>query len=187
VSLLSCDDYQELASAFADDLLKTAEICDLQGHLRECPECRQFLNSIYRARDFIRAEEVRHPVPAPSSHFTADIARALGREAHQGRPDSSNLLVGRFFSALGRFSGAAAAAVLLLAAGGSLYQFSGGGVTPPTVSEKAGPAPDVVESEEASMASYVRQHTLLAMDATYLGFPEGVELARFETAGTDFE
>jgi hypothetical protein len=187
VSLQSCEEYQELASAFADDVLEAAQMSDLQGHLRECPECRQFLNSIYRARDFIRAEEVRHPVPAPSSHFTADIARALGREAHQGRPDSSNLLVGRFFSALGRFSGAAAAAVLLLAAGWSLHQFSGGGVTPLTVSEEAVSEEAVIESEEASMASYVRQHAFQSMDATYLGFPEGVELARFEAAGTDFE
>ena len=79
-----------------------------------------------------------------------------------------------FFSAWARFSGAAAAAVLLLAAGWSLHQFSDSGGTPVTVSEKA-----VVEGEEASMASYVRQHALHAMDTTYLGFPEGVELARF--------
>jgi len=178
--LKSCDDYQELASALADDQLEAAEIPDLQGHLRECPECRQFLNGIHRVGDFIRAEEVRHSPPAPSANFASEIAHALGREADQG-PPASNLVAGRFFSAWVRFSGAAAAAVLLLAAGWSLRQFADSGVAP-TVSEKV-----VVESEEASMASYVRQHAFQSMDATYLGFPDGVELARFEGAGRNFE
>lgn len=186
MSLRSCDGYQELASVLADDLLEAAEISDLQGHLRECPECRQFLNGIYRVRDFIRAEEVRHSLPAPSAHFAADIVRALGREADHAQPAPANLLAGRFFSAWVRFSGAAAAAVLLLAAGWSLRQFSDSGVAPLTVSEKASEKV-LIESEEASMASYVRQHAFQAMDATYLGFPEGVELASFEAAGTDFE
>ena len=180
MSLKSCDAYQELASALVDDMLEAAEISALQGHLRECPECRHFLNGIYRVGDFIRAEEVRHSLPAPSAHFASDIARALGREADHA-PPAANLVAGRFFSAWVRFSGVAAAAVLLLAAGWSLRQFSDSGAAP-TVSEKV-----VVESEEASMASYVRQHAFQSMDATYLGFPDGVELARFEGAGTDFE
>ena len=187
MSLQSCDDYQELASAFADDLLETAEISDLQGHLRACPECRLFLSGIYRVGDFIRAEEVSHALPVPPPHFAADIARALGREANRGQTVSADFSAGSFSSLWGRLSGAAAAAVLLLAAGWSLHQFSGSGVTPLTVAEKADSEKGAVESEEASMASYVRQHTFQAMDATYLGFPEGVELARFEAAGTDFE
>jgi hypothetical protein len=186
VNLQSCDDYQELASALADDLLETAEISDLQGHLRECPECRQFLSGIYRVSDFIRAEEVRHALPVPPPHFAADLARALGREADRGQAVAANFSAGRSFSFWGRFSGAAAAAVLLLTAGWSLHQFSGSGVTPPAVSEKVSEKA-VIEGEEASMASYVRQHAFQAMDATYLGFPEGVELAMSETAGTDFE
>jgi anti-sigma factor RsiW len=183
VNLQSCDDYQELASALADDLLETAEISDLQGHLRECPECRRFLSGIYRVSDFIRAEEVRHPLPVPPPHFAADLARALGREANRGQTVSATFPSGRFSPFWGRFSGLAAAAGLLLAAGWALQQFSGSGVTPVAVSEKA----VIVESEEASMASYVREYALQAMDATYLGFPEGIELARFEAAGTDFE
>ncbi len=179
----SCDDYQELASALADDLLETAEISDLQGHLRECPECRRFLSGIYRVSDFIRAEEVRHPLAVPPPHFAADLARALGREENRGQTVAADFSTGSPFSFWGRFSGAAAAAVLLLAAGWALQQFSGSGVAPVAVSEKA----VIVESEEASMDSYVREYALQAMDATYLGFPEGVELARFEAAGTDFE
>ena len=183
MNLQSCDDYQELASALADDLLETAEISDLQGHLRECPECRRFLSGIYRVSDFIRAEEVRHSLSVPSPHFAADLTRALGREASRGRTVSATLPAGRFVPFWGRFSGMAAAAGLLLAAGWALQQFSGNGVAPVAVSEKA----VIVESEEASMASYVREYALQAMDATYLGFPEGIELARFEAAGTDFE
>jgi anti-sigma factor RsiW len=182
VNLQSCEDYQELASALADDRLETEDVADLQSHLRECSECRQFMSGIYRVRDFIRGEEVRHALPVPPPHFSAELTRAIRREARHAQSGPAAVSAGRFFSSLGRFSGAAAAAVLLLAAGWSMHKLSGGEVTPVEVSEKA-----VIEIEEGSMASYVRQHALQAMDATYLGFPEGVELARFEAAGTGLE
>lgn len=177
-----CDVFQELASALADDGLHSADIPELQSHLKECAECRLFLNNIYRVRDLVRAAEARQSSRTPSSPaFAAAVSRRLGDEllfpAPQAVSESPALPLWK------RLSGVAAAAVLLLAVGWSWHSLE------PTESEApvAASQPVVQDREEGSVASYFRQHALQTMDSTLLGPPEGIELASFETFAETFE
>jgi hypothetical protein len=177
-----CEVFQELASALADDRLDAADIPEFQGHLKECAECRLFLNDIYRVRDLIRTAEARQSsrTPSPPAFATAVSRRLEGELLFPAPPAVSEAPVLPVWK---RFSGVAAAAVLLLAVGWSWHR-----LTPPELEMPvAATQPAVQENEEGSVASYFRQHALQTMDATLLGPPEGIELASFETFAATFE
>lgn len=180
----SCDDFQELASAMADEQLDSKSIFEFQGHLRECADCRGFLDNIYRVRDLIRAAEIQYSSQAASPAFSATISRRLDGEhlfpARAATPTAASPAPLSFWR---RFSGAAAAAVLLLTVGWSWYS-----LMPPEGGTPVATTPaEVQEKDEGSMESYVRQHALQTMDATLLGPPDGIELASFETFETHYE
>lgn len=171
-----CSHFQELASTLADDSLEAAGIVELYDHLDICSECRQFLNDIYRIRDCLRAEEARSNVQPSSPGFAAAVTRHLERERLFARPEADSGRGRRAVFFRRNLSGAVAAAVLLLAAGWVLFRVS----SPEEAArmESSSVADNV--TNEGSMASYFRQYTLQTMDATFLGPPEGIELASFE-------
>ena len=171
---MDCEKYQELASAFADGCLGDGEIAGLQGHLKSCDECEEFLRGIYRVRDFLRGEELRSGVNVSSPGFAETTTRAAFSRAGEHAP-----ALRPFRSSLRRWQGFAAAAMLVLAAGWLLYRPSPGDEPVRMAATGFVEAGD----DEGSMASYMRQHTIQTIDATYLGFSEGIELAAFETGG----
>jgi anti-sigma factor RsiW len=175
---LTCEHYEELASALADGFLEAAEIAVLQDHLGGCEECRLFTSRIYRIRDLLRAEEVRESPPAVSAGFAAAVANRISKE-RVFTPAPAVRLVPERSSYIKHFMGAAAAAVVLLSAGWSSYRLAGPEEAPTVVASVAVSQ----ESEEGSMASYFREYALQAMDTTFLGLPPGVELAGFELPG----
>ena len=176
----TCEDFQELASALADERLNSREIRVIQGHLEKCPECRRFLSNVHRVKDILRAAEVRDSFHAPPTSFAAAVSSRLdGEELFPVTEVRSGTAPYSFW---GRMSGAAAA-VLLFAAGWSWYSLSPSPDTAPIV------ASQVVqhESEEDTVADYYRQHALQTMEVTLLGPSEGIELASFDTFGTNFQ
>lgn len=180
----SCDDFQELASAMADEQLDSKSILDFREHLRECADCRNFLNNIYRVRDLIRTAEIQYSSSAVSPSFSAAISKRLsGERLFPARTPVAHAASPAPRSFWRHFSGAAAAAVLLLAVGWSWYSLA-----PPEGGAPVATSPaDVQERDEGSMESYVRQHALHTMDETLLGPPDGIELASFETFGPHYE
>ncbi len=172
-----------MVSAFADGGLEATEAAGLQTHLRTCASCRDFLANISRVRDLLRAQESRQALTAVGPDFAAGVARRLAGERvfvkHAGPPSAASRALGFW----GRLSGAAAAAVLLLSVAWSWNQIS----TSEEVFPTAVNVPASQESEEGSVASYLREHAFETMDATFLGSPEGVELASFEVSGQGFE
>lgn len=176
---LSCEDYQELASALADERLDSREILEIQGHLKKCGDCRRFLSNVHRIQEILRAAELRDPARLPSTSFAAAVTAGLeGEELFPVK-----VAAPRGASFWSRLSGAAAAAVLLVAAGWSWYRLS------PSPEVASPPAARVALQEpvEDKLASYYRQHALQTMDVTLLGPSEGIELASFDTFGTNFE
>ena len=177
----TCEDFQELASALADERLNSREILLIQGHLEKCPECRRFLNNVHRVKDILRAAEVRDSFHVPSTTFAAAVSRRLdGEELFPLAGVKPGNGLSSFWN---RLSGAAAAAVLLVAAGWSWYSLAPSPDSAPIVASQAVQQ----ESEADTVASYYRQHALQTMDVTLLGPSEGIELASFDTFGTNFE
>jgi hypothetical protein len=176
---LTCSHYQELASALADGALETSKIAVLQEHLGGCEECRLFMSRVYRIRDLLRAEEVRESLPVASPGFAAAVADRVSRERIFTFPAPAARTAPARSSYLRHFMGAAAAAVVLLAAGWSSYRLA----TPEEAPTVMASSKVAQEGEEGSMASYFREYALQTMDTTFLGLPQGVELASFETAG----
>lgn len=177
----TCEDFQELASALADERLNSREIRVIQGHLEKCPECRRFLSNVHRVKDILRAAEVRDSFHVPSTSFAAAVSSRLdGEELFPGTEAGPVAAPYSFWS---RMSGAAAAAVLLFAAGWSWYSLSPSPDTAPIVASQVAQH----ESEEDSVTAYYRQHALQTMEVTLLGPSEGIELASFDTFGTNFE
>lgn len=178
-----CDRYQELASALTDGCLEADGIAELQGHLRTCSECRLFMSRAYRTRDLLRAEEAREAPFPVSPGFAAAVAARVARERVFPAPSTFSDRLESGVSLARHFMTAAAAAVLLLTAGWSSYRFASRNAEPTVVASSTLPR----TTEEGSMASYFREYALQTMDATFLGLPQGLELADFETPGRDVE
>lgn len=179
----ACDHYQELASALADGSLAAGGIAKLQDHLGRCAECRLFMGRIYRTRDLIRAEEAREAAPPVSPEFTARVSALVAKERVFPVADiRTGAMPGRI-SFVRHFMGAAAAAAVLLTAGWTSYRIALVEEEPAVVASSA----VLQEAEEATMATYFREYALQTMDSTFLGLPQGVELADFEAPGRDVE
>lgn len=172
---VSCEGFQELSSAFVDDQLEAAEILSLQEHLRGCPECRRFLADIYRLQDLCRAEAAHRALRSPYPGFAAVVSRKMGLE---GLPVPARGEQAWFpwRRPLWTSLAGALAAALLVFAGWSWHRFSSREET-----RRAAVAPHLGQvGDLGSMDSYLRQHALLAIDATLLGPPGGMELIGFE-------
>jgi len=179
----ACERYQELVSALVDGCLEVAEIAELQGHLRDCEDCRIFMSRVYRTRDLLRAEEAREPsAPVPSA-FAADLAARIGNERVFPVPGSAVAGLSNGFSLVKHFMSAAAAAAVLLTAGWSSYRLASLEVEPEVVASLA----VTQETGEETMASYFREYALQTMDTTFLGLPQRVALADFEAPGREVE
>jgi anti-sigma factor RsiW len=171
----SCNEFQELASAFIDDHLEVTGIYSLQRHLEGCRDCRRFLSELRRIRELVKAEEVHRALQAPSPGFTAALSRRLVEKS--SLPPAEKATVGFFVwrPLWGRMAGAMMAAALLVFSGWAWYRLS-----------VRDDARQVVSSlsqgrlgEEGSMEAYLRQHALRAMETTLLGPPEGLEFVDF--------
>jgi anti-sigma factor RsiW len=75
----TCEEYQELVSAYVDGEILDDETAELFFHLGACPECRQFLSSVLRLQSFMQVTDVpdnRHAamkqeIDAPDSRLVA--------------------------------------------------------------------------------------------------------------------
>ena len=54
----TCEEYQELVSAYSDDELNDAEISELFFHLGECADCRAFMKSVLQLRSTLQEATV---------------------------------------------------------------------------------------------------------------------------------
>lgn len=179
----ACDHHQELASALVDGCLEAVEIAELQGHLRNCEDCRLFMSRVYRMRDLLRAEEAREPVSPVSSAFATDLTARIGNERVFPVPEETAAGFSNGISLVKHFMSAAAAAVVLLTAGWSSYRLASLEDAPAVVASSAVSQ----ETGEETMASYFREYALQTMDTTFLGLPQGIELADFEAPGRDVD
>jgi anti-sigma-K factor RskA len=180
---IACDRYQELASALVDGCLEAVEIAELQRHLGKCGDCRIFMNRVYRTRDLLRAEEAREQVSPVPSLFAADVTSRIANERVFPVPGNAAARLSSGISLVKHFMGAAAAAAVLLTAGWSSYRLASVEEEPTVVASLA----VTQDAGEETMASYFREYALQTMDTTFLGLPQGVELADFEAPGRDVE
>jgi anti-sigma factor RsiW len=179
-----CEHYQELVSALADGSLDAAGIGELQDHLGRCDECRLFMSRIYRTRDLLRAEEAREESFAVAPGFAAAVAARVANEKIFPVPEAPSAGLAAPVSFIKHFMGAAAAAAVLLSAGWSSYRLASVQEEPAVIASSA--VTQEVEEEE-TMATYFREYALQTMDSTFLGLPQGVELAGFEAPERNVE
>jgi hypothetical protein len=176
--VLNCEQHQQLASGFIDGEIRADEIETLQGHLESCEECRTFLDSAYRVRDLLKANDGKGDFgPAPEG-FAAGVSALIAREKIVVASAPSR----RVSPLFGRVTAAAAAAVLIVSVGWSWLSLSESSEPLLAVHEDTAPIAD-----EGSMASYLSKHAMQSMDSTFLGSGEGIELASFEVLGQDFD
>jgi hypothetical protein len=111
------------------------------------------------------------------------VTTRIGNERVFPVPDAAAARLSNGVSLVRHFMSAAAAAVVLLTAGWSSYRLASLEEEPAMVASSAVSQ----ETEEDTMASYFREYALQTMDTTFLGLPQGVELANFEAPGRDVE
>ena len=63
----SCEEYQEMISAYLDDELSKREVSRMFYHLGECAECKDFMRSLLKLRSAIRETATLHEESFASS------------------------------------------------------------------------------------------------------------------------
>jgi len=178
-----CEDYRELASAYADDRLEREDLLRLDRHLGECPGCRDFERGLHRSRELLRAAEAVSPLRRPPPGFAAAVVARIDRQpraqvvafpaAPAGRPASRRPWIGMV-------AAAAAAALLFAWSWQRLLP-----VESPEQSALTSPAVQAVDlaaADGGSMDTWMREHDMLARGGTLLGSAEEREIARFHPA-----
>ena len=56
----SCEEYQEMISAYVDDELSKRDVSRMFTHLGECAECKDFMRSLLKLRSAIRETATLH-------------------------------------------------------------------------------------------------------------------------------
>lgn len=67
----SCEEYQEMISAYVDDELSKRDVSRMFYHLGECAECKNFMRSLLKVRSAIRETAMFHEesAAAPSKFW----------------------------------------------------------------------------------------------------------------------
>lgn len=175
-----CDEFRELVSAFVDERLEGAELLRLERHLETCPVCRAFEQELRRFGELLQAAEAFRPLRRPPPGFAASVAaRAFARPAARTVPFPASAPPHRRMRLPWVSVAAAAAAALLLA-------WSGQRLLPteePTQRRAALPGAVVTAAaDEGSIELWMREHAMVARDATLLGPAEEVEFVNFQAA-----
>ena len=71
---MSCSYFQELISALIDDELDEKEVFYLQGHLRNCVDCQQYLLNLGKFQENFKQELLNDVIPRPSLDFAKRIS-----------------------------------------------------------------------------------------------------------------
>lgn len=182
MSLERCEEFLELVSAFVDERLEGGELLRLERHLESCPGCRAFEQDLRRFGELLQAAEAFRPLRRPPAGFAASVAaRAAAGPAASTVPFPAPAPPRRLRPLPWISVAAAAAAALLLA-------WSGQRLLPtedPAQRRAALPAAVVTAAaDEGSIDLWMREHAMVARDATPLGPAEEVEFASFDTGGT---
>jgi len=181
VSVMKCEEYRELASAFVDEQLEGGELLRLEEHLVVCPECQAFEGELRRFRDLLRATEAFRPLRRPPPGFAAMVASraaALPRmhlvpfpESRSGRRVSRGPWLGM---------AAAAAAAALFFAWSWQRLLPGDSAEQRLADRAAAPAPIAVTApDEGDIDVWMREHAMLARAGTLLGSAEEIDFASF--------
>jgi predicted anti-sigma-YlaC factor YlaD len=160
-----CEEFRELASAYADDRLEREDLLRLDRHLGECPGCREFERGVRRSRELLLAGEAVSPLRRPPPGFAGAVMRRVAAEAGPGtrvvpfpaaRPP-------RLWAGLA--VAAAAAAVFFAWSWFRLLPTEQGlrADLPQRI------APVQLAREEGSMEDHLERHASLARAATILG------------------
>ena len=67
----SCEEHQEIISAYSDNELNDKETSELFFHLGECRECRTFMKSVFQLRSML--QEVALPKSIPSKSIQSPV------------------------------------------------------------------------------------------------------------------
>jgi predicted anti-sigma-YlaC factor YlaD len=67
----TCDDYQELISAYVDGETRDEETSALFFHLGDCADCRMFMRSVLRLQSVLREDEL--PVTIETHQSTTSL------------------------------------------------------------------------------------------------------------------
>lgn len=107
----NCEQFQEMLSAYIDDLVQPDEKSELEEHLEKCPQCQQELNELQETVNLIRSLQGEELVPPAS--FRRELRQKLESTAEISKPqkEKRNLFN---ISKLQAWLPLAAAAVLLL-------------------------------------------------------------------------
>jgi len=60
---MNCHEIRRMADAFVDRELKTSEHGRVENHVRQCPECQQWVQMVTRARDTVRTKVEKGRAP----------------------------------------------------------------------------------------------------------------------------
>jgi hypothetical protein len=74
---MNCEEYKILVNSFVDESLETDEQVKLFKHLSECNECRSFLDSMVKFRNYARSENLVPPPELDDEIFSEISHRKL--------------------------------------------------------------------------------------------------------------
>lgn len=80
---MSCSYFQELISALIDDELDEKEVFYLQGHLRNCVDCQQYLLNSGKLQENLKQELLNDVIPQPSLDFAKRISSLVKEDVKQ--------------------------------------------------------------------------------------------------------
>jgi hypothetical protein len=160
-----CEEYRELASAYADDRLGREDLLRLDRHLGECAGCRDFAGGVRRVRELLLAGEAVAPLRRPPPGFAAAVMRRAAAEPGAG----AGLVPFPAARPPRLWAGLAVAA----AAAAVFFAWSWFRLLPVDQDRSAAlsPRPAAVQlaREEGSMEDHLQRHASLAREATILG------------------
>ena len=80
----NCEQFQEMLSAYIDDLVQPDEKSELEEHLEKCPQCQQELNELQETVNLIRSLQGEELVPPAS--FRRELRQKLESTAEISKP-----------------------------------------------------------------------------------------------------
>jgi hypothetical protein len=180
VSDAQCGEFRELVSAFVDECLDGGELLRLEEHLLACAGCRAFEGELRRFKGLLQAAETFQPLRRPPPGFAAMVIARLERQplaqtiafpAAQPRPSRSPWV--------GMIAAAAAAALFFAWSWQRLLPVSS--PEQKIVMSRAVPTVDLAAADDGSMATWMREHAMLARGGTLLGSAEESEFTRIHS------
>jgi len=177
-----CEEFRELISAFVDESLDGGELLRLEKHLELCAGCRAFEGELRRFRGLLQAAETFQPLRRPPPGFAALVVSRIDRLPRAQVVPFPEALTGPRLSGspwIGIAAAAAAAALFFAWSWQRLLPV--GSPEQKIVMSRAVPTVDVASADDGSMATWMREHAMLARGGTLLGSAEESEFARIHS------